>query len=205
MNEIKEYNKVEEIMLEGEWYAHTIYTYAWTLLKNKGLRDYSVEILKKEDEEKNTDLYETLKMYYLCGNNIAETASRMYVHRNTLVYRLRKIRELIGSDIDLGQLIECSIEFPTSHSISINKIDMTSTDTNQKNITIQVNICSSYPAFNELSEISNSSVIGKMSSNIEAYANNDIDYTTDYQRKNIDMTKEDDKLVDNIVYEKENL
>ena len=45
-------------------------------------------------------MYETLKMYYLCGNNIAETASRMYVHRNTLVYRLRKIRELTGSDID---------------------------------------------------------------------------------------------------------
>lgn len=105
----------------------------------------------------------------------------------------------------LGQLIECSIEFPTSHSININKIDMTSTETNQKNINIQINICSSYPAFNELSEISSSSVIGKMSSNIEAYANNDVDYTTDYQRKNIDMTKEDDKLVDSVVYEKENL
>ena len=104
----------------------------------------------------------------------------------------------------LGQLIECSIEFPTSHSININKIDMTSTETNQKNINIQVSICSSYPAFNELSEISSSSVIGKLSSNIEAYANN-VDYTTDYQRKNIDMTKEDDKLVDNVVYEKENL
>ena len=82
---------------------------------------------------------------------------------------------------------------------------MASTETNQKNITIQVNICSSYPAFNELSEISNRLVIGKMSSNIETYTNNDINYTTDYQRKNIDMTKEDDKLVDNIVYEKENL
>ena len=82
---------------------------------------------------------------------------------------------------------------------------MTSTDTNQKNITIQVNICSSYPAFNELSEISNSSVISKMSSNIEAYVNNDIDYTTDYQRKNIDMNKEDDKLIDKVVYKKENL
>ena len=105
----------------------------------------------------------------------------------------------------LGQLIECSIEFPTSQAININKIDMASTETNQKNITIQVNICSSYPAFNELSEISSSSVIGKMSSNIEAYSNNDVDYTTDYQRKNIDMTKEDDKLVDNIVYEKDNL
>ena len=105
----------------------------------------------------------------------------------------------------LGQLIECSIEFPTSHNININKIDMTSTETNQKNINIQINICSSYPAFNELSEISSSSVIGKMSSNIEAYANNDVDYTTDYQRKNIDMTKEDDKLVDNVIYDKENL
>ena len=105
----------------------------------------------------------------------------------------------------LGQLIECSIEFPTSHSITINKLDMTSTETNQKNITIQINICSSYPIINELSEISNGSVIGKMSSNIEAYANNDIDYTTDYQRKNIDMNETDDKLVDNVIYDKENL
>lgn len=82
---------------------------------------------------------------------------------------------------------------------------MTSTDTNQKNITIQVNICSSYPAFNELSEISNRLVINKMSSNIETYANNDIENTTDYQRKNIDMNEEDNKIIDNIVYKKENL
>ena len=34
----------------------------------------------------------------------------------------------------LGQLIECSVEFPTSNTININKIDMASTDTNQKNI-----------------------------------------------------------------------
>ena len=82
---------------------------------------------------------------------------------------------------------------------------MASTETNQKNITIQIHVCSSYPAFNELSEISNSSVIGKMSSNLETYANNDVENTTDYQRKNIDMNAEDDKLVDSIVYEKENL
>ena len=81
---------------------------------------------------------------------------------------------------------------------------MTSTETNQKNITIQINICSSYPAFNELSEIPNSSIIGKLSSDIEAYAYNDVDYTTDYQRRNIDMDKEDDKLVDKVIYKKEN-
>ena len=100
----------------------------------------------------------------------------------------------------LGQLIECSIEFPSSYSIEINKIDMTSTDVNQKNINIQINVCSSYPMFNELSEISNDSVIGKLSSNLETYSYGDINYTTDYQRRNIDMTAEDDKMVDNVVY-----
>ena len=43
----------------------------------------------------------------------------------------------------LGQLIECSIEFPSSYNIEINKIDMTSTEVNQKNINIQINVCSS--------------------------------------------------------------
>lgn len=98
----------------------------------------------------------------------------------------------------LGQLIECSIEFPTSHSISINKIDMASAETNQKNITIQVNICSSYPAFNESSEISSSFVISKMSSGIETYANKDVNNTTDTQTKNIDMSEEDNEFLESI-------
>lgn len=98
----------------------------------------------------------------------------------------------------LGQLIECSIEFPTSHNISINKIDMASAETNQKNITIQVNICSSYPAFNESSEISSSFVISKMSSGIETYANKDVNNTTDTQTKNIDMSEEDNEFLESI-------
>lgn len=98
----------------------------------------------------------------------------------------------------LGQLIECSIEFPTSHSISINKIDMASAETNQKNITIQVNICSSYPAFNESSEISSSLVISKISSGIETYANKDVNNTTDTQTKNINMSEEDNEFLESI-------
>lgn len=105
----------------------------------------------------------------------------------------------------LGQLIECSIEFPSSYNIEINKIDMTSIETNQKNINIQINVCSSYPAFNEMSEISNNSIIGKTSSNLDFYTNSDTEYTTDHQRKNVNLTKEDDKLVDSILHKKENL
>lgn len=98
----------------------------------------------------------------------------------------------------LGQLIECSVEFPTSNTININKIDMASTDTNQKNITIQINVCSSYPAFNELSEIQNNSIIGKMSSNLEIFRD-DVENTTDKERKNINVDEEDNKLIDNVL------
>lgn len=98
----------------------------------------------------------------------------------------------------LGQLIECSVEFPTSNNININKIDMASAETNQKNITIQINVCSSYPAFNELSEIQNNSIIGKMSSNLEIFRD-DVENTTDKERKNINVDKEDNKLIDNVL------
>ena len=98
----------------------------------------------------------------------------------------------------LGQLIECSVEFPTSNNININKIDMASAETNQKNITIQINVCSSYPAFNELSEIQNNSIIGKLSSNLEIFRD-DVENTTDKERKNINVDEEDNKLIDNVV------
>ena len=75
---------------------------------------------------------------------------------------------------------------------------MASTETNQKNITIQINVCSSYPAFNELSEIKNNSIIGKMSSNLEIFRD-DVENTTDKERKNINVDEEDNKLIDNVV------
>jgi len=53
----------------------------------------------------------------------------------------------------LGQIIQCSIEFPTSTSFDINQIDMTSTETLQKNLQIDVKLCSSYPVINLRSEV----------------------------------------------------
>lgn len=95
-----EYDKVGNVMLESEWRAETVYTYAFPMLSAAGVNDYSLQILQEEDAEKNTEFYETLKMYFLCGHNVVETANFMHIHRNTLIYRLKKIRELIGSDIE---------------------------------------------------------------------------------------------------------
>jgi len=48
------------------------------------------------DSENKTALFETLRTYFLCGENKAEAARRLFVHLNTLKYRLQKIEELLG-------------------------------------------------------------------------------------------------------------
>lgn len=41
---------------------------------------------------------ETLKAFFACNLNITETAKMLFIHRNTLIYRLRKIQEDTGYD-----------------------------------------------------------------------------------------------------------
>lgn len=45
---------------------------------------------KRYDAEKNTQLYETLMTYALTGFSKNKTAELMFLHRNTVNYRIRK-------------------------------------------------------------------------------------------------------------------
>ena len=51
--------------------------------------------------EKGHEFVYTLQTYLLCGRSISETARVMNIHRNTLLYRLERIRERIGDDFDM--------------------------------------------------------------------------------------------------------
>lgn len=51
----------------------------------------------------NDNLYETLKIYFESNNNIAITASKMYTHRNTVIYRLNKIKNILNVDLSNGE------------------------------------------------------------------------------------------------------
>ena len=53
------------------------------------------DVLEELDEE--TML--TIRRFFDCSLNISETARQLYVHRNTLVYRLEKLEKLTGLDI----------------------------------------------------------------------------------------------------------
>ena len=63
-------------------------------------------ILKKYDEESETQLLETLRIYVRNSCRQSETAETMHIHLNTLKYRLRRITELTGIDFkDYDELL----------------------------------------------------------------------------------------------------
>lgn len=51
------------------------------------------------DDMQKSEYYETLKNYIKTGFRISETARLLNIHRNTLLYRLHKISELIDADV----------------------------------------------------------------------------------------------------------
>ena len=54
--------------------------------------------LESYDAEKNTELYETLKIYAQTGYSKNLTADLMFLHRNTVNYRIQQITELFDLD-----------------------------------------------------------------------------------------------------------
>lgn len=50
------------------------------------------------DKNNNTNLINTLRLYYLSKFNSTDTAKKLFLHRNTLINRLDKIKELLHDD-----------------------------------------------------------------------------------------------------------
>lgn len=60
----------------------------------------SLSILKKYDEENNTELLHTLNVYLSLERNALQTANTLFIHRSTLFYRLERIQKLTRLNLD---------------------------------------------------------------------------------------------------------
>ena len=56
--------------------------------------------LKLYDDKHNTDYVKTLLAYLTCLKSLNETAQMLYVHRNTISYRLARIKEIGNLKLD---------------------------------------------------------------------------------------------------------
>jgi len=59
----------------------------------------AVFILKEHDRDKKMNLLPTLKIFVECLGDTAQAAERLYLHRNSLYYRLKQITALTGVDL----------------------------------------------------------------------------------------------------------
>ncbi|WP_295603826.1 CdaR family transcriptional regulator, partial [uncultured Methanobrevibacter sp.] len=58
------------------------------------------EVFKKNPiETLDEDTLETINRFFENNLNVSETSRKLYVHRNTLVYRLEKIKKITGLDL----------------------------------------------------------------------------------------------------------
>ena len=62
----------------------------------------TIRPLLEYDKKNNSDLAVVLRSYLNHNGSVKETADELYVHRNTINYKLTRISELL--DMDLSQL-----------------------------------------------------------------------------------------------------
>lgn len=60
----------------------------------------TIKPLMEYDKANNTELVKTLKNYFQCNGNMKKLSEKMYMHYNTIIYRLQKIKEITGLDIN---------------------------------------------------------------------------------------------------------
>jgi len=62
----------------------------------------TIKPLLDYDKVNNSELVKTLKVYFQYDGNMKKISEKMYVHYNTIIYRLQKIKSIIGVDIENG-------------------------------------------------------------------------------------------------------
>jgi purine catabolism regulator len=80
-----------------------VYRLLLPLAETGELRAFADQVLGKLIDHEGSDkghLLETLRAYFQCNGNVMQTARELYIHRNTLLYRLGRIRELGPFDLE---------------------------------------------------------------------------------------------------------
>lgn len=80
-----------------------VYRLLLPLSDTNELRAFADQILGQlivDERAGKTHLLETLRVYFECNGNVAQTAKQLFIHRNTLLYRLDRVRDVGKVDLD---------------------------------------------------------------------------------------------------------
>lgn len=96
MQQVNEKNEV------SHFEDYSVYHLLDSNIKDVALEDFFEKTLGdvlNHDQVHNTSYMATLENYFINNLNLSETAKAMFLHRNTLIYRIEKIKEILHSDL----------------------------------------------------------------------------------------------------------
>ena len=96
----KKLNRNSSVLMFRDW---AFYLMIESVDNKNLLKDFAhpaLAILRNYDENKNTNLFETLKAFIKVGFSPTEAADSLYLHRNTFNYRRKKIEELCDISLE---------------------------------------------------------------------------------------------------------
>lgn len=97
-----------------------IYQLLFSIDDSALLKDMYLKVLlplRNYDEEHNTNYEDTLYYYLRYNGSIQAIAEATYTHRNTVLYRIKKVKELLGKDLE-----DTEERFPYQMAFYIKKI-----------------------------------------------------------------------------------
>ncbi|WP_309120745.1 PucR family transcriptional regulator ligand-binding domain-containing protein [Paenibacillus sp.] len=96
-------------------FANLELSYVFRYIPNDIMKRYCDNVLRplqSKDEEYRTYMLSTLECYFANEGQINEVAKQMFIHRNTVLYRLEKMSELLGLDLrKMGDLLKLKLLF----------------------------------------------------------------------------------------------
>ncbi|WP_373601526.1 PucR family transcriptional regulator [Paraclostridium bifermentans] len=63
-------------------------------------RNEAIGKLLEYDKDKNSNMLKTLKVYLYNDCNLIKTSNKLFIHRNTLIYRINKIKNILDINLD---------------------------------------------------------------------------------------------------------
>ena len=90
----------EEVYCFTEYYPQIFFQKAKTSLSEVNRVPGELAALREYDSKHGTDYADTLYGYLYERNDLNRAAAYLHIHRNTLRYRLEKIRQISGADPD---------------------------------------------------------------------------------------------------------
>lgn len=88
------YNVSEEIFDEKKLILEGVVEAIPEEIKNEIFGGFYSNISQLDNE-----MIRTIDVFFKCGLNLSDSARELYIHRNTLIYRLEKIQKVTGYDI----------------------------------------------------------------------------------------------------------